>query len=969
MSMRSSLAAGVAFSMILGLGAMGGCSDDAPPAGPDAATSETVCDDGVDDDADGQIDCADSDCGNVLLCIEAACDNGVDDDGDTHADCADPDCDGVPPCELGTELTCTDGEDNDADGQLDCADVDCDGVEGCEHGAEASCADHFDNDGDGERDCDDEDCTGDFACIPETDCGDGLDNDSDGDTDCEDVECDGDPYCQPESECGDGIDDDHDTLIDCADPDCQGVDGCYAGPELLCFDGIDNEADGIIDCEDTDCAPACAVTFCPAGSTPFVARPTTLPLTIPSPGLVNASIGGQGFGLVADLRIGVTVTHPADADLRMYLLGPDNTTIELTSDNGGSGANYTGTVFNDSAGQAITAGTAPFTGDYRPEQPLGTFTSHDISGPWRLTVQDDTASNGGGALTDYVFTACVCSGADCEQGAVACTDGIDNDGDALIDCADPSCGGYAECVPEPICNDRLDNDLDGLADCADPDCAGTPECVVEANCGDGLDDDGDGDIDCFDAGCFGSTICPAGPEPFCGDGIDNDGDGSLDCGDTDCGVACSLACEVGTQVILVGPGLPKPIIGNTVTTVSYDGGGVVTHAAVEVSLLQSYNPTINIRLEAPNGSLVELSTGNDGSHYTDTVFIDEASTSIIDGAFPYTGAFRPEGPLSVVDGRNPYGNWTLHVDDQYSYNDGTLNEYKLYLCVCDCADPACADFAACVPEPNCGDHLDDDLDSLIDCLDPDCDGVSGCELGHELSCGDAFDNDGDGRTDCADSLDCIGSTECVPETSCNDGIDNDEDGHVDCADPGCPCQPGGETSCSDGFDNDFDGAADCADTGCLCHSLTCTGTQVPYEVKATDLPLAISDNTTIHSSINIDAIGTLQSAAVRFSATHTYTGDLDLSLRAPSGSTVDLCSDNGGGGDNFNGTIFVDSASTLITAGTPPYAGSFRPEQPLSSLNTQAVTGLWQLILADDAGGDIGSFTDFTLAMCVQPAP
>ena len=45
-----------------------------------------------------------------------------------------------------------------------------------------------------------------------------------------------------------------------------------------------------------------------------------------------------------------------------------------------------------------------------------------------------------------------------------CNDNIDNDGDGLVDAADPDCH-----TPE-VCNDNIDNDGDGKIDSADPDC-------------------------------------------------------------------------------------------------------------------------------------------------------------------------------------------------------------------------------------------------------------------------------------------------------------------------------------------------------------------------------------------------------------------------------------------------------------------------------------------------------------------
>ncbi len=53
---------------------------------------EASCDDGVDDDSDGRVDCMDSDCDSDSACIETLCSDGVDDEGDGDTDCMDADC-------------------------------------------------------------------------------------------------------------------------------------------------------------------------------------------------------------------------------------------------------------------------------------------------------------------------------------------------------------------------------------------------------------------------------------------------------------------------------------------------------------------------------------------------------------------------------------------------------------------------------------------------------------------------------------------------------------------------------------------------------------------------------------------------------------------------------------------------------------------------------------------------------------
>jgi len=68
-----------------------------------------------------------------------------------------------------------------------------------------------------------------------------------------------------------------------------------------------------------------------------------------------------------------------------------------------------------------------------------------------------------------------------------CDNGIDDDGDLAIDCDDPECDLFADCVlldqaggeigELGLCGDTIDNDGDGLIDCFDPECAGSADCV------------------------------------------------------------------------------------------------------------------------------------------------------------------------------------------------------------------------------------------------------------------------------------------------------------------------------------------------------------------------------------------------------------------------------------------------------------------------------------------------------------
>ncbi|CAN5334017.1 hypothetical protein BH09PLA1_BH09PLA1_27360 [soil metagenome] len=130
---------------------------------------------------------------------------------------------------------------------------------------------------------------------------------------------------------------------------------------------------------------------------------------------------------------------------------------------------------------------------------------------------------------------------------------------------------------------------------------------------------------------------------------------------------------------------------------------------------------------------------------------------------------------------------------------------------------------------------------------------------------------------------------------------------------------------------------------------------------SSDVPKSILDNTTINSSLLISGGGNINNLTVQLNITHTFDGDLVLSLISPIGTVVTLANRRGGSGDNFTNTIFDDSAATSITAGTAPFAGSYRPETPLSALNGQNANGTWLLRVQDAATQDTGTLNSWSI--------
>jgi subtilisin-like proprotein convertase family protein len=136
---------------------------------------------------------------------------------------------------------------------------------------------------------------------------------------------------------------------------------------------------------------------------------------------------------------------------------------------------------------------------------------------------------------------------------------------------------------------------------------------------------------------------------------------------------------------------------------------------------------------------------------------------------------------------------------------------------------------------------------------------------------------------------------------------------------------------------------------------------------STDTPVGIPDSSSMTSTLAVPVGKQIIDVDVQIDITHTYDGDLDIFLVSPSGTRVELTTDNGGTGENFQGTIFDDEASSDITGGSAPFAGSYRPEGLLSALDGEDSAGAWVLEITDDAGGDTGTLNWWKLTLTFPP--
>jgi subtilisin-like proprotein convertase family protein len=166
--------------------------------------------------------------------------------------------------------------------------------------------------------------------------------------------------------------------------------------------GEDSDFDGLQDVEELYLNAIAALR---TGGQPLSPQQfdNTTPIAIPDASSFIESTIDVPLGVtLTNVKVALHITHTFDADLDISLIGPDGTTIDVSSDNGSSGDNYgtacdlaSMTTFDDGAGTAATAGTAPFSGSFQPEQPLATYAGRASAGTWTLHVADDLGGDVG----------------------------------------------------------------------------------------------------------------------------------------------------------------------------------------------------------------------------------------------------------------------------------------------------------------------------------------------------------------------------------------------------------------------------------------------------------------------------------------------------------------------------------------------------------------------------------------------
>lgn len=414
-------------------------------------------------------------------------------------------------------------------------------------------------------------------------------------------------------------------------------------------------------------------TGAPLGQTITTGTTVTSIATVDVSGVI-----GTNFEIAS---VEMDITHTWDGDLDITLVSPSGATLDLTSDNGGSGDNFTNTVFEDGS-PSITTGSAPFTGSFQPEG--GTFAAafagEQINGDWSLIVIDD-AGGDDGVLNNFVLNI------DSTILQVICP------ADITVDSDPGACGAVVTWdtnlfAADDMGNSITESQLSGLA-------SGSEFPVGPSMVEYSATDAGGTTVSCS----FMVTVNEVSmPVLVCQDitvQLDAMGMASITPADLVTNgmfQATPLAANVATDLPLPIPATGTggfPCVGGPTTSVINvaETGLIGTDYGidnVEINLTHTWDADLEITLISPEGTSLDLSSDNGGSgdNFTNTVFQDGGG-NIVQGSAgaPFTGVFEPEGGTfaSTFAGEEVNGNWTLSICDDAGGDTGTLLDFSLTL--------------------------------------------------------------------------------------------------------------------------------------------------------------------------------------------------------------------------------------------------------------------------------------------------
>ncbi|MBD1938468.1 proprotein convertase P-domain-containing protein [Microcoleus sp. FACHB-68] len=396
-------------------------------------------------------------------------------------------------------------------------------------------------------------------------------------------------------------------------------------------------------------------------------------------------------GTVTDVNVTLDITHPSVGDLDVFLVSPSGTRVELFTDLAG-GSGLTNTILDEAAATSITAGSAPFSGSYRPEGMLANFNGEDARGVWKLEIADDTAGNIG-RINNWSVQFTTSNRHGTAVGGNVAAEG--NNGLGVTGAApEASLAGLrliANRVTDLQIADALsyrNQDIDIYNNSWKTDSfKDLPISLYAMELAVRQGRNGLGNNYVFAGGNDRSEAQNVNYNPFAKSrstiavaALDHNGK-FAPYSEPGAPILVSAYSKGDNQYRFIS-NARQAIPDNRTVSSNLNASGVVgsiTDVAVTLNIQHPRTSDLDVFLMSPSGKRIELFTdvGGNGTDFLNTVLTDDASASIAFASAPFNSSFRAEGRLSDFDGENPNGSWRLEITDDTGQQVGQLRSWSL----------------------------------------------------------------------------------------------------------------------------------------------------------------------------------------------------------------------------------------------------------------------------------------------------
>ena len=141
-------------------------------------------------------------------------------------------------------------------------------------------------------------------------------------------------------------------------------------------------------------------------------------------------------------------------------------------------------------------------------------------------------------------------------------------------------------------------------------------------------------------------------------------------------IACNTIASPNVPIAISASGAP------TITsTINVTSGGTISDLDVTTIIAHSYVTDLTVTLAGPGGQTATLFSGQCVGNDNVNATFDDAAAALVCGTNPtISGTVAPATPLSIFNGTNCVGLWTLTVSDDADVDGGSLNGWSLRIC-------------------------------------------------------------------------------------------------------------------------------------------------------------------------------------------------------------------------------------------------------------------------------------------------